>query len=43
MWEKFIPEMEGFRYLRVTSTDPAGQLNFAEFGAYGYPQDGSGS
>ena len=41
MWEKFIPEMEAFRYLRVTSTDPAGHLNLAEFGAYGYPQNGS--
>ena len=43
MWEKFIPEMEGFRYLRVKSTLPAGQLNFADFGAFGYPEAPQGA
>ncbi len=37
MWEKFLPEMPPFRYLRVRRTGDGGVLNFAEFGAFGYP------
>jgi len=37
LWEKFLDVPEAYRYLRVKSTQGPGSLNFAEFGAYGFP------
>lgn len=36
MWEKYLPIMAGYRYLRVTSTVAGSSLSLAEFAAYGY-------
>ncbi|HPN84624.1 MAG TPA: discoidin domain-containing protein [Victivallales bacterium] len=38
MWEQYIPELPPFRYIRVKATNPAGELNLAEFEVFGYPE-----
>lgn len=38
LWEQFINVPEGYRYLRVISTDPKGKLSIGEFSAFGYPE-----
>ncbi|HEX7260636.1 MAG TPA: discoidin domain-containing protein, partial [Luteolibacter sp.] len=38
LWEEFINVPQGYRYLRVTSTDPKAVLSMGEFFAYGYRQ-----
>lgn len=40
MWEKYLPVMTGYRYLRVAGTVAGGSLSLAEFAAYGYPAVG---
>jgi len=39
LWEQFVNIKQGYRYLRVQSTDPHGVLSMGEFFAYGYPAE----
>ena len=36
LWEQFINDPKGYRYLRVKSTDPHGKLSMGEFEVFGF-------